>query len=186
MVEGGRAPAARGVALRTIRWEASRDVRRIGRSREICLVTRVAGGRCVLVAVVGMALRTGDRRVHPRKRIIRVKRMVELRVQPIRGGMAGCAIMRQVELSVRRIVRLGEISCVAAETSCRCAFEYVVEMTRRARQCGVRSSQRIAGHLVMIKFGVEPRVHGVAGLAGGWELRRNVVEHGSQKILLMA
>lgn len=46
--------------------------------------------------------------------------------------------------------------------------------------------QRITGHLQVIEFGVEPRVHGVATLARCRESQRDVIDHCRLIVLLVA
>lgn len=92
--------------------------------------------------------------------------------------MAGAAIVRQAKLHMRRIVAVYKVICMAGVTGRRSPFEYIVDVTCCARQRRVSPSQCVAGLFQMVKLGVEPGVHRVAALAGGWKAGRDMVEHG--------
>lgn len=94
--------------------------------------------------------------------IVREECMVKLCTEPIDRRVAGGAIVRQAKLHVRGIVGACEIRCVTCVAGRRRPFEYVVDVACRARQCGMRPGQWVAGDLQVVKLGVEPRVHGVA------------------------
>jgi len=50
----------------------------------------------------------------------------------------------------------------------------------------VHSGQSETGNFEVVELSVEPTVHGVAGIAGGWEAERDVVENRGQEVLLVA
>ena len=186
MIKSGRTPCVRAVAKSAVCREASRYVIGARGSIEIRLMTGVAPSWRRGVVVVCMALHASECGVRTGQGIVREKCVVELCIEPIDRRVAGGAIVRQAKLHMRGIVGVCEIRCVTRVAGRRRPFEYVVDMACRARQRGVRSGQCVAGDLQVVKFGVEPRVHGVAGLAGCRESRRDVIEHWCQKVLLMA
>lgn len=138
MIKSGRAPCIGAVAESAVRWEACRYVIGALRPVEIRLMTGVAGRRRGCVVIVRVALRASQRRMRTRQRIVRVKCVVEFRVEPIDRRVAGGAIVRQAKLHMRWIVGVCEIRCVARVAGRRCSFENVVDVTCRARQSSVR------------------------------------------------
>ena len=149
-------------------------------------MARVAARRRGDVVVVCMALCTSDRGMTSRQRPVRIDRVIELRVQPVRRRVAGRAVMREVELHVRRVLAAREIGLMTCEACGGSPFEYVVKMACSAGQRFVRAGESVAGYPKVIKFGVEPRAHCVTRFAGSWETCRHMVEHGRMKILLVA
>lgn len=125
-------------------------------------MTGVAGRGRRRIVVVGMALCAGDSGVHAGQRPVSVNGVIELGVEPVCGGVTDGAIVRKVELNMRRIFTAVEVGLMASNACCRRAFEYVVEVARCARERCMRATESIAGHLQVIEFGIEPRVHGVA------------------------
>lgn len=121
-----------------------------------------------------------------RKWVVCVKRVIELRIKPVGGGMTSTAVARQAKFYVRGVVAIGKVIGVAGETACRGRLEHIVEMAGSARQCCMCSRERVTGVFQVVELGVEPTVHCVAGFARGGELTSNVIDYGSQKILLMA
>ena len=63
-----------------------------------------------------MALRTGNRCMHPGQRIVRIGRMIELGIVPGCCRMADGAIVWQAKLHVRRIGGLLEVDGVSMAT----------------------------------------------------------------------
>lgn len=168
------------------RRKSCRHVVWIRRAREICFVTRVTIRRRICVVVVGVALGTGESCVHARQRIVGIERVIELRVLPICCGVADTAVVRECQLHMRRIVTADEFVRMARVAGCRSALEHIVGVAGCAGQRGMRTSERVAGHLQVIEFGIEPGVHGVAVLAGCGESCRHVIEDRCLKIFLMA
>lgn len=156
-------------------WEAGGNVAGIRRSFPIGLVTSVASRRQRAVVVVRVTLRAGQRGVCPSQR--KYRSVIERRGRPRTCCVAKRAVCRKSRGHVIRILRAGEVRLMAAVTRCRCACVNIIRMACRAGQCGVRSGKRIAGVLEVVKFRVEPRIHGVAGFAGSGEARRRVIEH---------
>lgn len=186
VIEGRGIPTACRMAERAIRWEPSRDVIGIGRPGEVRLVAGIAGRRRIHVVVVGVALNTGQRGMHTRQRVVCIERVIKLGIEPIRRAMAGTAVVRQVQLHVRRIVGIHKIGRVARIAGRRCSSEDIVDVTSRARQCGVSPGQRIAREFQVIELCIEPGIHRVTRLAGCREPRRYMIEHRGLKILLVA
>lgn len=158
----------------------------VGRSREIRFMAGVARRRRGIVVVVRMALRTSNRGVSTCQWIVRVQSVIEFCVEPISRRMARSAVMGQTELHMRRIIAVHKIACVARIAVGWRSRKNVVDVARRAGQSGVRSGQRVASGLQMVKLCVEPTVHCVATLTRRRKPCRNVVENRSQKVLLMA
>lgn len=136
----------------------------VGGSREIRFVAGVACRRRGIVIVVRMALRTSDRCVSAGQRIVRVQGVIEFGIEPIGCRMACAAVMGQTKLHMRRIIAVHKIGCVARVAVGWRSRKYVVDVARRAGQSGVRSGQRVASGLQMVKLCVEPTVHRVATL----------------------
>lgn len=84
MIKCRRTPAACGVAERAVRRETRSDVIGIYRAGEISLVAGITICRRRRVVVICMALCAGHRRMSPRQRIIRIERVIEFRVKPVR------------------------------------------------------------------------------------------------------
>ncbi len=120
------------------------------------------------------------------QRIVGVQRMVELCIGPGGSRMANGAVAWQAKLHMRRVVALGEIAGMAGITLGRSALEYIIDVARCTTQRCMRSSERIARVFQVVKFGVEPTVHGVAGLAGSGELESDVIDNRREEIFLMA
>ena len=59
-------------------------------------------------------------------------------------------------------------------------------MASSAGKSRVRAGQCITGVFQVVKLGVEPAVHRVTALAGGWEAKPDVVDHWGKIVLLMA
>lgn len=133
-----------------------------------------------------MALRTCDGGMPSRQGPVRINRVIELRVQPVGSRVAGRAVMRKIELHVRRVLAAREVRLVTRKARCRRSFEYVVQVACSAGQRCVRAGESVAGYPKMIKFRVEPRAHRVARLAGRRKTCRHMIEHRSMKVLLVA
>jgi len=108
---------------------------------EIRLVAGVTRGRDRTVVVVGVALHTGQCRVEASQRVIRIQRVVEGRIRPVRVAVAGVAGVREVPLRMARIGRIGEISDVARVAVLRDRRVVVVDVALRARHGRVESKQ---------------------------------------------
>ena len=188
VIESRRSPTGCSVAYAAVGREPGRNV--IGRSgpREICLVAGVARGGRRCVVVVRMALGAGHSGMHARQRIVRVKRVVEFGVIPVRCVVANSAIMRQAKGRVRRIGGVIEIHRmrVARIAVCRRSRKNIIGMAVGARQGSVRPGERIARVFQMVELGAEPAVHRVATLAGGREPGCDMVDDRGPEVLLMA
>jgi len=124
--------------------------------------------------------------MHSRERVVGVESVVEFGVEPVGGGVANSAVAREAELDMRRIVAVEKVRGMAAIATCRRSLEHVVDVACSAGESGVRPGQRVAGVFQVVEFGVEPTVHGVAGLAGGGKSHSNVVQNRGKEVLLMA
>lgn len=158
---------------------------RIRSTSEVRFVARVAVRRRGHVIVVRMALCALHGRVHPGERPMRIHRVIELGVQPIRSGMAGGALVRQSKLHVRRVLAVVKVCRMATETRRRRARKHIIDMAARARKCGVRTGKRESGLLQVIEFGIQPAICRVAVFARRRESRRNVVQNRRSEIFLM-
>ena len=186
MVKRGRVPGRGRVANGAVRREAGGDVVGTCGRGEVGLMAGVARGRRRDVVVVGVALRAGDGSVRAGERIICVKRVVKLGIEPVCSGVAGGTVVGETQLHVGRIVAGCKVLGVTGEAICRRSFENVVRMAGRARQRGMRAGERVAGDLEVVELGIKPGIDGVAGLAGRWEPGGHMVNYRSQKVLLMA
>lgn len=186
VIKGGSSPARGGVAKRAIRRKSSGNVGRVVGPVEVRLVAGNAGRRRVVVVVAGVALCAGHGGVLAGERVMRVERVIEFCIRPIGRRMAGRAVARQAELHVRRIVGGIEIRIVARVARRRSILEDVIQVAGGTGEGSMHAGQRIAGVFQVVKFGVEPAVHGVATLAGGGEAERCVIEDGGAEVLLMA
>lgn len=88
----------------------------IGGAIEIGLMARITGSGRICVGIVGMALRAGQRSVRTRQRIVRVERMIEIDVCPVRCGVAYVAGGGESGGSVTRVGCPIPIGLMAAET----------------------------------------------------------------------
>lgn len=100
--------------------------------------------------------------------------------------MASAALRRYPKLCVGRVVRALEVSLVTAIALGRCRSEVIVEVASRARQRCMRPGQRVTRVLQVIELRADEVIHCVAGFAGGGEVKRHVIDHRRQKILLVA
>ena len=92
VIEAGRLPSRRGVALQAIRREIGRHVVRIGRALEILQVTRHAARAGQVVVVVRVAIRALPRRYGVTARQQETcSGVIELSVEPVVAGMARVA-----------------------------------------------------------------------------------------------
>lgn len=114
---------------------------RVGRAGEVRLVTRIARRRRARVIVVRMALNAGQSRMHPRKRVVRIRCMIECDRCPVRRRMACVARGRERRRDMIWIRGSGEISLVASVTSRRQGCVVVVGVALCAGNRGMRSSQ---------------------------------------------
>lgn len=113
MIERGRRPATGGVAKRTVRGKTGIHMIGAGGAGKVRLMAGVTGGRRVDVAIVHMTLRATHGRMCSSERIVGVKRVVELGVEPVFGGVTGSAVVRKSELHMGRIVAVGKVGHVA-------------------------------------------------------------------------
>ena len=141
VIERRRAPTTRRMADRAVGREARRYVVRIRCAAVVGLVARVTSRGCVGVVVVRVALRAGQRRMHARQRIIRVLRVVEVDVCPIRCGVARVARGWEASRSVVGIRRAVPIRLMATEARCGQSRVVVISVALRAGDRGVRARQ---------------------------------------------
>ncbi len=84
------------------------------RAGEVRFVAGVAGRRCEVVVVVGVARCAGDSRVRARQRIVGIDGVIEIGIEPICVVVAGVASVREVCCHVVGIRGAREIRGVAA------------------------------------------------------------------------
>lgn len=154
VIKGGWAPAARGVADGAIRREPRSNVIGVRGSSKIRLMAGVACRRRRCVVIVRMALRAGQRRMHPRKWIVSVHRMVEGDQRPVGGRMARVASRGERGCNVIGIRSPRKIGLVAAVARCRQCRVVVVGVALRARDGGM--SARKWKHRSMVERGRRP------------------------------
>lgn len=111
--------------------------------------------------IVHMARRAGHRRVLARQRKLG-RIVIELCAQPLRGGVAGLAILREPCCLVRRILGRLPVFQMTSDAFGPQASKYVVHMATRAGHRGVFAGQRKLAQVV-IELGTLPRRRGVAG-----------------------
>lgn len=150
------------------------------------LMARVARGRRAHVNIVEVALRTCRLGMQSCERVVREDSVIELCIQPVRRGVAGSAIVRQSQLQMAWVIRSDVLCTVACVAGCGRSLVHIVQMAGRASQRGVHSRQSEAGVLQMVERRSEPTVHGVAGLARGWEISTDVVDDRREEVFLMA
>lgn len=124
--------------------------------------------------------------MHSRERIVCIDRVIELGVEPVGRRVTCSAIVGQAELHMRRVSARSVVAGVTGIAGRRSPCKYIVGMARRAGQCCVRSGQRVASNLQMVKLRIEPCVHAVTGFARGRESRRNMIQNLGLEILLVA
>jgi len=156
----------------------------IGRRAEVCFMAGVAIGWRGHILVVHMARSTRHRYVHAGERIVCIRVVVELRIEPIRCGVANAAVVGHPGRYVGRVVGPREIGLMTGEAGCRRALELVVEMTGSALQRGMHSRQGVSGYREMIELRSKPGIHRVARLARGRKCR--VIGNCGLEILLVA
>lgn len=110
VIERRRHPSASGMAESTIGRETGGYVVGARRSGKVPLVARVAVGGRIRVTVVHVALRTGQRRMLTGQRILRVQRVIELGVHPVRRRVARVARVRESQGNVTWIIAVVEVS----------------------------------------------------------------------------
>lgn len=100
----------------TVGGKSCAYVARVVRPGEVRFVARVAVTGCTCVHVVDMTLGAGGVEMHPGQRVVGIKSVVELCVQPVDGGVATATIMWQSELQMAWVVgrqKLRSVTCVA-------------------------------------------------------------------------
>ena len=146
VIECRRRPGHRRMALLTSRREVRCHVIRIRRPLEIFQVARNASVAAQVVVVVDVAVRTLPRRHRVTARQGKShRRVIEFRVQPIVGPMAGIAGGRELGRDVIRICCRCEICLMAGIASRRHRLEFAARrslMTGIAIYRRVRSRQR--------------------------------------------
>lgn len=136
------APAACRVTNRAVGRESRGGVVGICGSGVIRLVARVAGRRRVCVVVICVALGAAQRRVQARQWIVRILRMVEVDICPVRRRMARFARGRECGRGVVRVRRSRPVSAMASVTIRRQGRVVIVGVALSTRHSGVRPGQR--------------------------------------------
>ena len=115
MIEGGRLPGSRGVALLAERGKPGRYVIRIAGVLKVLLVAGIACRAGQIVVVVDVAIDASSRRVRVPARQRKARRgVIELRVQPVVGRVAlvarraepRCLVVRRRTLELCRVARI--------------------------------------------------------------------------------
>lgn len=176
MIERRGVPGRCCVAQGAIGWETGSHVSGICGAIEVGRMTGEASRRRRSVVIVDMALRASHGCMRTRKRIVRIEGVVELSVEPVGRRVTVAALVRQAYLHVRRIVGVRKVGGMAPVAGGRCSLEDIVDVARRTVERGVRPGQRVAGIFQMVKFGIEPDVHGVAAIARRGEAQSHVIE----------
>jgi len=174
------------MANRTVCGEACGSMFGIRGPVIVGLMARVARGRRAYVDIIDVALCAGERGMHPCERVVRVDSVIERGIQPIRCGVAGAAIVREGKLHMAWITGGDVLRTVASVAGGGSPLVDIVDMASGASERGVHSRQSEAGVPQMVERCSEPTVHGVAGLAGGWKLRTDVVDDRREEVFLMA
>jgi hypothetical protein len=142
VVKRGWAPGGRCVANRAIRRESRSNVIRIRGSSEVRLMTCIAGGWCVCVAVIDVALRTSQCRVETGKWIVCISSVIEIDGGPSRGVVACIAGCRERRGHVIWIGCSCPVRLVTAKASRGQGCVVVVRVALHARDSGMGTSQR--------------------------------------------
>ncbi len=100
--------------------------------------------------------------------------VIECRIQPRRGVMATCAILRESGSAVIRIRGAIEVRQVTTDAGGGGGGEVVIGVTLRAIQPGVRSREGEVREFGVIELCPEPAVHGVALLAVRGEVKHRM------------
>ena len=119
------------------------------RIRVVRLVAGVAGRRRIDVAVVDVALDTGQRRVRACQRVVRIGGVIECDRRPVACAVAGVAGSRERGGCVIGIAGGVPIGLVAAKTAGWQRSVVAVRVALRAGQSRVRAGER--KHRCMIK-----------------------------------
>lgn len=104
-------------------------------TREIRLVTRVAGRRSGSVVVIRMALRALQCCVHSGQRIVRIQGVIEIHARPCGGVMTGVAGGREGDgrvVWIGGVLEVGLVTTKAVRWQCAVV---VVGMALRAGNC---------------------------------------------------
>jgi len=113
VVELGRCPGSRVVALRAVGGKTSRQMIGVGGALQIRLVAVDACGWCSRKSSAYVARGAGQGGMRSRQRKMRNRRMVEFCAQPGVHGMTDQAIQRKAPLLVRRVLRCQKLIAVA-------------------------------------------------------------------------
>ena len=115
---------------------------RIRGSGKVRLVARVASRRCRGVVVVGMALNTGQRSMQSGQRVIRIDRVIEIDIGPVRRRMACVASRREPGTHMVGICGSLPVRLMASVTARGQRRVVVVRVALRAGDRGMRPRQR--------------------------------------------
>ena len=175
VIERRPRPVCRGVALRAIRWEITRHVRRVIRTREISLVASVACGRqrTVVAGCRGMALRALHGRMEAGQ-WERCRVVVKGRRRPSGRRVAESAVGRECRSDVVRIRSGGEVALVTCVAISRRRRVVIVRVALRARNRRVLTRQRVMRVQGVVKQRVVPVGCVVARTAIVWQSKRHV------------
>jgi len=113
----------------------------------------------------GMALRALRAHVRAGERKLGHGVVIKLCTHPGDGAVAGGTFLRKTGGAMRRVLGTVKVLQMATHASGTSTGENVVGVASRAFQLGVRSSQRKARELEMVKLRAEPAVHRMALLA---------------------
>ena len=190
MIKGGSAPRCRVVALLARLRESRLHMVRIRCRVEILHVAADTIRRCSRELPTDVALIAGHSRVCPSQRKLGERVVIECGLIPTDAVVACLTSRRETSLRMRRIIGLVKVRHVAAHAGRRRATRKLApRVAGAAIQRGVRSDQRKAGELHVIKLRRHPVVRGVALLAIRGKPKRNVIDArrpGVHKFFLVA
>ena len=166
-------PAGRIVALLASLREAAGHMVGIGGALEVRQVAAHALRWRAGEVAAPMALRALHSRVRSGQRECSLV-VIERRRQPRFGVMTTGAILRESRRPVIWICGRVESRQMASYAAGGRGGEFVVRVTLRAVQPGVRAGEGEAGEFRMIELRSHPSLHGVALLAVGGEIERRV------------
>ena len=112
-----------------------------------------------------MAVIASDTHVRARQWKTRKRVVIKVDDGPVRGVVAGGAILRELRLQMIGVAGRGEIFEVATDAIRGDSGEVIVDMAVRASQGGVHAGQGKTCECSVIKLGAHPGIHVVAGLA---------------------
>ena len=175
VVKLGAFPLRGGVAKRTIRWEACRNVVGIvSRLIEVGHVAARADGRCAFVDIVDVAAGALHRGVETGQRELRLG-VVKNRTLPVCRRVADIAVLGEPGGHMVRVPGAVVVLEVAAVARRGRAFEHIVDVAGCASHARVETSQRELRRRVVVKLRALPLRGRMADRAFLGEPSRHVI-----------